>query len=342
MLRPDELVGIKETGGKVLVTVAVQVPMAEKPAFADRVKTAAAAVEGVKDVFVSFAEPAAAPAQGAAPTAPNPLEKVDRIIAVGAGKGGVGKSTVSVNLAIALAKQGLRVGLLDADIYGPSAAVMTGCADHEAQGDEHQRVIPAIRHGIRVISIAFLLPADQTAVVWRGPMVGKMITQLLTNVAWGGLDYLIVDLPPGTGDAVLSLAQTVPLSGAIVVTTPQDVALLDVLKAMEMFQTVKVPVVGVVENMAGFTCPKCGEVTEIFLTGAGEKAAKRFDVPLLGRLPLDPTVPPGGDTGRPVVIEDPDGSTGQSFDKLARATTERVDAMKGRPEGFKLSWNSGV
>lgn len=342
LVRPDELIGLKETNGKVLITVAVNVPMAEKPAFADRLKQAAQGVNGVKDVFISFAQPTEAAPEGAATQVPNPLEKVDRIIAVGAGKGGVGKSTVSVNLAIALAQKGLKVGLLDADIYGPSAAIMTGCADHQAQGDEHQRVIPAMRHGIRVISIAFLLPEDQTAVVWRGPMVGKMVTQLLTNVAWGELDYLIVDLPPGTGDAVLSLAQTVPLSGAIVVTTPQDVALLDVLKAIEMFQQVKVPIVGVIENMAGFTCPKCGEVTEIFLSGAGEKASKQFDVPLLGSLPLDPTVPPGGDSGRPILIENPESSTAQSFAKLADSATERIDAMQARPAGFKLSWNSGV
>jgi len=342
LVRTDELVGLKETNGKVLITVAVNVPMAEKPAFADRLKQAAQSVDGVKDVFISFAQPPEAPAQGGGAATPNPLEKVDRIIAVGAGKGGVGKSTVSVNLAIALAQRGLKVGLLDADIYGPSAAIMTGCGDHKAQGDEHQRVIPAMRHGIRVISVAFLLPEDQSAVVWRGPMVGKMVTQLLTNVAWGELDYLIVDLPPGTGDAVLSLAQTVPLSGAVVVTTPQDVALLDVLKAIEMFQQVKVPVVGVVENMAGFTCPKCGEVTDIFLSGAGKKAAKQFDVPLLGSLPLDPTVPPGGDSGRPIVIESPDSSTGKAFTELAGTTCERLDAMQTRPSGFKLSWNSGV
>ena len=350
IVRPDELVAVKENGGKVLLTVAVNVPMGEKPAFADRLKQAAKGVAGVKDAFVSFAEPKQAaggqqPAGGpgaGGPAAPNPLEKIDRIIAVGAGKGGVGKSTVSVNLAISLAKRGLRVGLLDADIYGPSAAIMTGCADHEAKGDEHQRVVPVMRHGVRVISIAFLLPADQTAVVWRGPMVGKMVSQLLTNVAWGELDYLIVDLPPGTGDAVLSLSQTVPLSGAIVVTTPQDVALIDVLKAIEMFQTVKVPVVGVVENMAGFTCPKCGEVTEIFLEGGGKKAAERFDIPLLGSLPLDPTVPPGGDSGTPITIEAPDSISGRAFDQIAAAVLERVDAMTGRPEGFKLSWNSGV
>jgi len=334
----DKIVNLKETGGKVLVTVAVSVPTPEKPAFAERVKAAARGVEGIKDVFVSFAEPPR-PEAPAGPAAPNPLEKIDRIVAVGAGKGGVGKSTVSVNLAVALAQQGKRVGLLDADIYGPSAAVMTGCTDHQAQGDAHQRVIPAERHGVRVVSIAFLLPDDQSAVVWRGPMVGKMIQQLLTSVAWGELDYLIVDLPPGTGDAVLSLSQTVPLTGAVVVTTPQDVALLDVLKAMEMFEQVKVPVVGVVENMAGFTCPKCGETTDIFLKGAGKKAAERFHVPLLGSLPLDPAVPPGGDSGSPIVVADPDSATGRAFTKLAQETMSRLDAMKGRPGGFKLAWS---
>ncbi|MHC4849997.1 MAG: Mrp/NBP35 family ATP-binding protein [Planctomycetota bacterium] len=337
ILDPEQIVGLKQNGDKVLLTVAVNVATPEKPAFADRIKAAARGVEGVKDVFVSFAEPAQqAPTQGA--TAPNPLEKVDRIVAVGAGKGGVGKSTVSVNLAVSLAQQGKKVGLLDADIYGPSAAVMTGCADHQAQGDEHQRVIPAQRHGVRVISIAFLLPEDQSAVVWRGPMVGKMIQQLLTSVAWGELDYLIVDLPPGTGDAVLSLTQTVPLSGAIVVTTPQDVALLDVLKAMEMFESVKVPVVGVVENMAGFTCPKCGTTTDIFLKGAGRKAADRFNVPLLGSLPLDPTVPPGGDGGEPIAVSDPDSATAKAFAALATEAMSRLDAMQGPPQGFKLNW----
>jgi ATP-binding protein involved in chromosome partitioning len=336
----EQLVGLKETNGKALITVAAAVPMPEKPAFAERLKVAARTVEGIKDAFISFAEPAAqAPGAGAAETAPDALEHVNRIIAVGAGKGGVGKSTVSVNIAVALAQQGLKVGLLDADIYGPSAAVMTGCSDHKADGNKHQQVIPAERHGIKVISIAFLLPEDQTAVVWRGPMVGKMVQQLLTNVAWGELDYLIVDLPPGTGDAVLSLAQTVPLSGAVVVTTPQDVALLDVLKAMEMFESVKVPVVGVVENMAGFSCPKCGEVTDIFLKGAGKTAADRFKVPLLGSLPLDPSVPPGGDNGQPITVADPDSATAKAFVTIAKETTSRLDAMSGPPKDFKLSWS---
>ncbi len=341
VVSPDQVAEVKETAGKVLITLAASVPMGEKPAFADKVKTAARSVKGVKDVFVSFA---AAPESAApqAPPGPQPLQAVNRILAVGAGKGGVGKSTVAVNLAVALANAGHKVGLLDADIYGPSAAIMTGSANHKAQGDAQQRVIPPVCHGVRVISVAFLLPEEQSAVVWRGPMVGKMVQQLLTGVAWGALDYLVVDLPPGTGDAVLSLVQTVPLNGAIVVTTPQDVALLDVLKAVEMFHAVKVPVIGVIENMSGFTCPKCGEVTDIFLTGAGERAAKQYNIPLLGTLPLDPAVPPGGDSGNPIVVEHPDSIVSKTFAAIAKAATERMDELGATPLQVDLKWSSGV
>jgi ATP-binding protein involved in chromosome partitioning len=338
LLQPHQIGEIKESQGKVLVTVAVDVPMPDKPAFAEQVKRRVKTVEGVQDVFVSFApvEPQAAP-----PPGPQPMKDVDRIVAIGAGKGGVGKSTVAVNLAVALAAEGHQVGLLDADIYGPSAAMMTGTTDHRAQGDAQQRIVPAERHGIKIISIAFLLPEDQTAVVWRGPMVGKMVTQLLEGVAWGKLDYLIVDLPPGTGDAVLSLSQTVPLSGAIVVTTPQDVALVDVLKAVEMFRAVRVPVVGVVENMAGFTCPKCGENTPIFLEGAGRKAAARFELPLLGSLPLDAEIPPGGDTGTPIVVARPDSPSSRVFGEIAKATHERLAKLADQAAPrFGLDWAS--
>jgi ATP-binding protein involved in chromosome partitioning len=340
LLKPEQVLELKEKGGKVLVTVAVDVPTGEKPAFADQVKTRLRGVPGVKDVFVSFA-PQAKPAAPEPPS--DPLPGVRHVIAVGAGKGGVGKSTVAVNLAIALAQEGQKVGLLDADIYGPSAAIMTGTSEHRAQGDAHQRVIPAVKHGIRIISMAFLLPKDQSAVVWRGPMVGKMVTQLLTGVAWGELDYLVVDLPPGTGDAVLSLSQSVPLSGAVVVTTPQDVALLDVMKAIEMFKAVKVPVLGVVENMAGFTCPKCGTLTPIFLEGAGRKAAERFDLPLLGTLPLDAAVPPGGDRGSPIVVEAPKGGTATAFREIAKGVRARVHEIdKEGPPQFNLEWGSGA
>ena len=340
LVAAEQVSEVRETKGKVLVTLAVDVPMAEKPAFAEQVKKRVRALPGVKDVFVSFAAPPRA-AQPAAAGAPPEL-KVRRIVAVGAGKGGVGKSTVAVNLAVALHRRGLRVGLLDADIYGPSAALMTGTTGHRAQGDAKQRVIPAVAHGIRVVSMAFLLPKDQKAVVWRGPMVGKMVEQLLLGVAWGELDYLVVDLPPGTGDAVLSLAQKVPLSGAVVVTTPQQVALLDVEKAVDMFRAVRVPVLGVVENMAGFSCPKCGEVTHVFLEGAGKRAAEGGGVPLLGSLPLDPSIPPGGDSGRPIVVEKPDGVTGKRFAAIAEALEKRLDEGEEAPPQFDLGWSSGA
>ncbi|MGH7162731.1 MAG: Mrp/NBP35 family ATP-binding protein [Planctomycetota bacterium] len=335
LLAAERVVEAKTSEGKVTLTVAVDLPTADKPRFAEEIKARVRTLAGVKGVLVSFARPAPAPAEAR----DNPLADVKRIVAVGAGKGGVGKSTVAVNLAVALASAGHRAGLLDADVYGPSAGMMTGTQDHKAKGDAQQRVIPAERHGIKIISVAFLLPEDKSAVVWRGPMVGKMVTQLLVGVAWGELDFLVVDLPPGTGDAALSLAQTVPLSGAVVVTTPQDVALLDVLKAMEMFHSVKVPIVGIVENMAGFTCGHCGKVTPIFLEGAGRKAAARFGVPLLGSLPLDPDIPPGGDSGRPIAIEAPDGPSGRVFAELARKLPQRLDELGAGPSaGFDLAW----
>jgi len=340
LVSAEQIREVKETRGKVLITLAVDLPMAEKPSFAERVKTCARQVEGVKDVFVSFAAPPPQAEQQL--QSPPTIENVGRIIAIGAGKGGVGKSTVSVNLAISLQRQGFKVGLLDADIYGPSAAMMTGTSEHKAKGDAQQRVIPAVAHGIRVVSVAFLLPKDQAAVVWRGPMVGKMVQQLLTGVAWGELDYLIVDLPPGTGDAVLSLAQTVPLDGAIVVTTPQDVALIDVLKAIEMFGAVKVPVIGVIENMSGFTCPKCGHETPIFLSGAGRKAAERFGLPLLGTLPLEAAIPPGGDSGVPIVVEYPDNPVSAAFNDIARATDKRIGELAAGGPKVDLTWSSGA
>jgi ATP-binding protein involved in chromosome partitioning len=246
------------------------------------------------------------------------------VIAVGAGKGGVGKSTVAVNLAISLAQEGAKVGLLDADIYGPSAAIMTGTSEHKAQGDAHQRVVPAVKHGIRIISMAFLLPKDQSAVVWRGPMVGKMVSQLLTGVAWGELDYLVVDLPPGTGDAVLSLSQSVPLSGAVVVTTPQDVSLIDARKGLAMFQKVNVPVLGIVENMSYYVCPKCGHREEIFKHGGGRRTAEKLGVPFLGEIPLDPKVVVGGDAGVPIVAAEPKSAVTEAYLRIADAVVRQL------------------
>ncbi|MGQ0614307.1 MAG: Mrp/NBP35 family ATP-binding protein [Planctomycetaceae bacterium] len=337
ILKPDQVVEAKVADGRVTITVAAEVATAEKMRFAEEVKRRVKTLKGVAEVLVSYVKPASSEA----PEPVNPLRGVKHVVAVGAGKGGVGKSTVAVNLAVALGKLGYRTGLLDADVYGPSAAIMTGTQEHKAQADAQRRVLPAERHGIRIISIAFLMPPDQASgVIWRGPMVGKMVEQLLTGVAWGELDYMIVDLPPGTGDAAISLAQKVPLSGAVVVTTPQDVALLDVLKAMSMFQQLKVPLLGVVENMAGFTCRHCGKNTPIFLEGAGRRGADRFGVPLLGSLPLDEAIPPGGDGGRPVVAEAPESIPGKAFAALAKAIVARVEALAGeaRPGEVDLAW----
>jgi ATP-binding protein involved in chromosome partitioning len=334
ILRPEQVPDVHVAEGRVTVSVAVDVPTPEKPRFAEEVKKRVRTLPGVTGVLVTYAKapPSAAPAEA------NPLEGVKRIVAVGAGKGGVGKSTVAVNLAVALARAGFRTGLLDADIYGPSVGIMTGTQDHKARGDEHQRILPAERYGVKIISIAFLLPEDRSAVVWRGPMVGKMVTQLLTSVAWGELDYLVVDLPPGTGDAVLSLTQTVPLAGAVVVTTPQDVALLDVLKAIEMFRQVKVPVLGIVENMAGFTCGHCGKVTPIFLEGAGRKAAERYDLKLLGSLPLDPAIPPGGDAGRPIMAVAPESPAGKTFQEIARLIPLQINELGESAPAAAFDW----
>ncbi|MCZ6571800.1 MAG: Mrp/NBP35 family ATP-binding protein [Planctomycetota bacterium] len=337
ILKPEQVPEIKESEGRITVSVVTDVPMGQKPGFAEEVKRRVGTLDGVKEVFVAFQ----APAQADAPQGPAPLEGVKRILAVGSGKGGVGKSTVAVNLAAALVRKGLKIGLLDADIHGPSAAIMTGTRNHRAAADEQRRVIPANAHGLKVISIAFLTPPGQQAVVWRGPLVGRMVTQLLTNVAWGELDLLVVDLPPGTGDAVLSLAQTVPLSGALVVTTPQDVALLDVEKAVEMFQSVRVPVTGVIENMAGFVCPECGHETHIFLQGAGEKAAKKFNLPLLGSFPIDTSITPSGDEGTPIVFSQPDGAPAKAFAACADKMMARLDELASASAGtVNLTWDA--
>ncbi len=245
---------------------------------------------------------------------------VERVIAVASGKGGVGKSTVAVNLALALGRLDLRVGLLDADIYGPSLPMMLGLSGKKPQvGEGGNMLRPFDQYGIKVMSLGFILDVD-TPVIWRGPMVMKAIVQLLGDVEWGELDYLVVDLPPGTGDAQLTLTQKVPLSGAVIVTTPQDVALVDARKGLAMFQKVNVPVLGIIENMSSFVCPECGTVTDIFKKGGGERTAKELDCNYLGSIPLDPAIAAGGDSGVPITVADPDGLHG----KLFRALAERV------------------
>lgn len=245
-------------------------------------------------------------------------------IAIASGKGGVGKSTVATNLAVALAGTGACVGLMDADIYGPNVPMMLGVNHIPAPRDN--KIIPALAYGLRVMSMGFLVPPEQP-VIWRGPMIHGAVRQFLTDVDWGWLDYLVIDLPPGTGDAQLTLAQSVPLTGAIIVTTPQDVALADAVKGVGMFQQLGVPILGIVENMGTFICPHCGTATDIFGNGGGERMAQRLDVPFLGRVPIDPAVRKGGDEGQPIVAIAPESPAGAAFIKMARDVAARVSVI---------------
>jgi ATP-binding protein involved in chromosome partitioning len=255
-----------------------------------------------------------------------PLESIANIIAVGSGKGGVGKSTTAVNLALALQAQGARVGLLDADIYGPSIPSMLGVKGQPSTDGEH--IIPKEAHGLKVMSIGFLVEED-TAMIWRGPMVTSALQQLLGDTLWGPLDYLIIDLPPGTGDIQLTLAQKIPVAGAVIVTTPQDIALLDARRAVHMFRKVDVPVLGVVENMSTHICTACGHEEAIFGHGGGEAMAKDFDIPLLGRLPLTMEIRSSLDMGKPTMMQDLDSPITQSYRSLALRTAGEL-AIKPR------------
>jgi len=257
-----------------------------------------------------------------------PIPGVQNLIAVGSGKGGVGKTTIAVNLAIALAKLGHRAGLLDADIYGPNVPLMVGA--NEVPGGTGERMAPLQRYGITLMSMGFISPGDQP-VIWRGPMLHHAIQQFLRNVEWGELDYLVADLPPGTGDVQLSLIQTVPITGAIVVTTPSDVALGDARKAVRMFRQVRVPVLGLVENMSYLVCPHCQGRVDIFSYGGGRRTAEEMGVHFLAEVPLDPEVRSGGDTGFPVAARDGNDPRAAWFLELARRTAARV-AEVGAPQ----------
>ncbi len=262
------------------------------------------------------------PRPGQQPPAPQPLPGVDAIIAVGSGKGGVGKTTLAVNLALVLAQLGHKVGLLDADVYGPNVPLMLGVsAQPKVLGDN--RIEPLEAHGLKVISVGFLNPGDKP-LIWRGPMLHSIIKQFLGSVVWGELEYLIVDLPPGTGDVALSLIQTVPLTGAIVVSTPSDVSLQDARKAIEMFRQMKVDIVGMVENMSYFTCPHCHHEIDIFSRGGAEKTAAQFDVSFLGNIELDPEIRKAGDSGKPTVLEGENSAHAKSLFAFARRVVERV------------------
>jgi ATP-binding protein involved in chromosome partitioning len=263
---------------------------------------------------------------GQQPPSPQPLPGVTSIIAVGSGKGGVGKTTLSVNLAVALAKLGHKVGLLDADIYGPNVPLMLG-TNAPPKAVSNERIEPILAYGLKVISVGFLNPGDKP-IIWRGPMLHQIIRQFLNSVEWGQLDYLVIDLPPGTGDVALSLIQTVPLTGAVVVSTPSDVSLQDGRKAIEMFRQMKVDLIGVVENMSYFVCPHCNHEIDIFSRGGAEKTAHQFNVPFLGSIQLDPELRKAGDTGKPVVLEGENSPHAKSLYEFTRKVIARVDAIR--------------
>jgi len=248
-----------------------------------------------------------------------PLPGIRNVVAVASGKGGVGKSTVAVNLALAWAAAGARVGLLDADIYGPSQPTMLGLAGRHATSSDGKRIDALVAHGIKAMSIGMLIDADQP-MVWRGPMVTSALTQLLSETDWGELDYLVVDMPPGTGDIALTLAQRVPVAGAVIVTTPQDVALADAVKGLNMFVKVAVPILGIVENMSTHVCTHCGHEDAIFGSGGGERLAADHQTVLLGRLPLDARIRAEADSGVPSVVAAPDSARGKAYRDLARHT----------------------
>ncbi len=324
------------------------VPGPGDPAVARQIQAQArVAVEtlpGVASVKVMLAgTPTGSPALKMAGTKPSVAQagaldnslipEVKYAIAVASGKGGVGKSTVAVNLATALARHGAHVGLLDADIYGPSIPLMMG-RQHEQPRltDGQRRIVPFERFGVRFMSLGFLVDPD-SAVIWRGPMVMKAIVELLGNVAWGALDILVVDMPPGTGDAQLTLSQRVELAGAVIVTTPQDVALADAIKGVAMFRKVNVPVLGIVENMSYFLCPHCSGRTEIFDHGGGQEQASRLKVPFLGEIPLDPALRSAGDAGQPIVASAPESTQAKAFLEIASKVRDVLhsDESSDRP-----------
>lgn len=262
------------------------------------------------------------------------LPGIKNVIAVGSGKGGVGKSTVSVNLALALAEEGARVGIMDADIYGPSIPTMLGCHGR-AESKDGKSFEPVESYGLQCISMGHMLDTDDAPVIWRGPMATSALQQLIKEAKWRDLDYLVIDLPPGTGDIQLTLCQNIPLTGAVIVTTPQDIALVDAQKALKMFEKVSVSVLGVIENMSTHVCSHCGHVETIFGTGGGKKMTERYGIPLLGELPLDIRIREDVDSGEPTVASDPESPISACFIEIARKVTSSI-AMKPKDYSGKI------
>jgi ATP-binding protein involved in chromosome partitioning len=314
------------TDGRAAIGIQLTTPACpSKQVIARSIEEAVGRLPGVTGVDVSFtARVAGRPNHPSNPRLPG----VRNIIAVAAGKGGVGKSTVSTNLAAALARAGATVGILDADVYGPSIPQMMGTPEQAASVQTGNKIVPAVHHGMRVVSIGFFVERGG-AVIWRGPMVHKLLQQFIEDVEWGELDYLIVDLPPGTGDAQLSLSQLLPITGAVMVTAPQEVSVIDVEKALGMWQRVEVPVLGLVENMSGFICPSCGHHEEIFLRGGGRRLAERTGIPFLGEVPLQAAISRAGDEGTPIVVRDPGSKVAEIFAGIASTIACALSVRNG-------------
>lgn len=316
---------VKIIDGQVSFTLVLTTPACPLREFiVEDCEKAVRTLPGVKEVLVEVT--AETPQQKSLPDRQG-IEGVKNIIAISSGKGGVGKSTIAVNLAVSLAAVGAKVGLLDADIYGPNAPTMLGLSEAKVmvrQGEQGEVLEPAFNHGVKLVSMAFLIDKDQP-VVWRGPMLNGVIRQFLYQVQWGDLDYLIVDLPPGTGDAQLTMAQAVPMAGAVIVSTPQTVALLDARKGLKMFQQLNVPVLGIVENMSYFIPPDLPDKQyDIFGSGGGEKTAQELGVPLLGCVPLEIGLREGGDTGLPIVVSNPDSASARSLRDISQKIAAKV------------------
>jgi len=326
MIKQLEITPVGE-GARVGFTFELTTPACPvRDSFKSQAEAAVLAVHGVKavDVTMSANVRQSAPTGGAGHIQ---LPNVKNVIAVGSGKGGVGKSTVAANLAVALAGTGASVGLLDADVYGPSVPALMGI--HKQPRVEDKRLIPHQTYGVKLMSLGFLME-DGRPVIWRGPMVGQAVKQMLGDVEWGDLDYLLVDLPPGTGDAPLTLIQSLPLAGVVIVSTPQDVALGIATKALQMFRHLHVPVLGIVENMSVFRCPQCGHESHIFSHGGGEAAASANNVPFLGEIPLDEAIRISGDEGRPVPATEPGSPRSEAFERLARRVAAQVSIRSAR------------
>jgi len=327
-------------GGRVAFTIELTTPACPvKDQMRDQARAAVLEVPGVADVEVTMT--ASVRAAHTAPAGPKPLPGVRNVVAVGAGKGGVGKTTVAVNLAVALARAGSRVGLIDGDVYGPNVPIMLGIHEPLVSTPDGEKIMPAETYGIKVVSMGFLAQ-DDSPVIWRGPMLHSVIRQFFQDVFWGELDYLIVDMPPGTGDVAISLSQTVPVAGAIVVTTPQQVSLADSRRAVRMYEKLGIPVIGLVENMSYFVCPSCAHESDIFGRGGGERAASEMEIPFLGRLPIYEPIRIGGDTGQPLVVVEPESAAAEAFRSVAGQTAAQLSiAAHGKKRSFALTAMTG-